>query len=230
MTLHRVVSDNSFVRLLQLRRLRRNRGTYDYSLLRRSSSVHRSIYSHLRSDLLRDPRVRLGLTPSVAPVVRPTSTLSQSLRGPPYQPRAGGGYAADSTTRLQHVEQREGDSRGMQGFTRRASSDVRKVAAIDIATASARVNASSPFAARPLPRPHEPIDLTDFLVERKAERGTSEQSAQTDPLADLPPTEPYARAKSGVDAGTQITHGDRKKRSKDAATAGKPACHKIKCC
>lgn len=136
------------------------------------------------------------------------------------QTRAGGGYAADSTTRLGHVEQRAGDSRGAQGLTRRASNDVRKATAIAAATIVRASTLESPFDAKPRPRAHEPIDLTAFLVERRPAAAERDQETQTDALAELPPPAPYAPAKTGVDAGTQITHGDRHRRSTAAAVAG----------
>lgn len=79
---------------------------------------------------------------------------------------------------------------------------------------NARTRGITPFEARGTPPPSKTVDLSPYLIEapREGPRGRGieiEQSTQTDMMLPRPVTPPYRAPKTGVDASTQIAHGNR---------------------
>lgn len=74
---------------------------------------------------------------------------------------------------------------------------------------NARATGPGPFDAKAAPRVHEPLDLSEYLIEKETPRLVIEQVTQTDVFRDPQPEPEWRPPKSGVDAFTQVPHGTR---------------------
>lgn len=110
--------------------------------------------------------------------------------------------------------------------TYKLSRDAIKLAPSATLELTSRQRGPQPYDLRPHMKPREEMDLSAFLIAPEEKKVMIDESTQSDSWLDRPPSPTYesTRSKSGIDAETQVPHGDRMPRPLDQAG---PGCERL---